>query len=185
MGPGMMGGDGGEAYAGLDLSAEQRKKIADIQQATAKAQWQLMGTMHEQGYHMYGMVGPGAIDEAAARKSFETMTETRKAMFEMQLEARKKIDAVLTPQQREQLRRNWATAEPLRRAAATRAARARRIKRAGSSPPPPRPTPVRCPADPARSPSRPRCAAAPAAARRPSRRTRASGRSASPPAGAR
>ena len=109
MGPGMMGGFGGEAYAGLDLSPEQRAKIAEIQQASAKAQWQLMGSMHEQGYRMYGNAGPGAFDEAAARKSFESMSETRKAMFETQLEARKKVDAVLTPQQREQLRRYWST----------------------------------------------------------------------------
>ena len=109
MGPGMMGGGfRGEAYAGLDLTAEQRQKIAAIEQATAKAQWQLMGTMHQQGYHMYGMFGPG-IDEADARKSFQTMAETQKAMFEMQLEARKKVDGVLTKEQREQLRRYWSS----------------------------------------------------------------------------
>lgn len=109
MGPGMMGGFGGEAYAGLDLSPEQRGKITEIQQATAKAQWQLMGTMHEQGYRMYGNAGPGAFDEAAARKSFDAMSDTRKAMFEIQIEARKKVDAVLTPQQREQARKYWST----------------------------------------------------------------------------
>jgi Spy/CpxP family protein refolding chaperone len=115
MGPGYMarpGGYGmgsfaGEAYAGLDLSPEQRNKIAEIEQATAKAQWQLMGAMHAQGYHMYGSAGPGAFDEAAARKAFEAMSESRKAMFETQIEARKKIDAVLTPQQREQVRKYW------------------------------------------------------------------------------
>lgn len=119
MGPGMMGGYGGgmgrgmmfgyanEAYAGLDLSPEQRKKIADIQEETSKAMWQLMGTMHQQGYHMQGMLGPGALDEQAARKSFQTMTETHKAMFEMQLEARKRTDAVLTKEQREKLRQYW------------------------------------------------------------------------------
>ena len=106
MGPGMMGGGfRGEAYAGLDLTAEQRQKIAAIEQATAKAQWQLMGTMHEQSYVMHGNGGADALDEAAARKSFDAMTEARKAMFELQIDARKKIDAVLTPQQREQLRR--------------------------------------------------------------------------------
>ena len=106
MGPGMMGGGfGAEAYAGLELTAEQRQKIAEIQQAAAKAQWQLMGTMHQQGYRMYGNGGPGAFDEAAARKSFEAMSEARKAMFELQIDTRKKVDAVLTPEQREQLRR--------------------------------------------------------------------------------
>ena len=105
MGPGMMGDYASNAYAGLDLTAEQRKKIADIQEGTSKAMWQLMGTMHEQGYHMQGMFGPGSVDEQAARQSFQTMTETQKAMFEMRLEARKRIDAVLTAEQREKLRR--------------------------------------------------------------------------------
>ena len=105
MGPGMMGGYGTEAYAGLKLSAEQQKKITAIEQETSKAMWQLMGTMHEQGYHMRGIFGPGPLDEATARKGFQTMQETQKAMFDMQLEARKKIDAVLTMEQRDQLRR--------------------------------------------------------------------------------
>ena len=103
-GPGMMGGYGSEAYAGLKLSAEQQKKITAIQQETSKAMWQLMGTMHEQGYHMQGMFGSGLFDEATARKAFQTMQETQKAMFDMQLEAHKKIDAVLTKEQRDQLR---------------------------------------------------------------------------------
>jgi Spy/CpxP family protein refolding chaperone len=105
MGPGMMGGYGLQAYADLKLSAEQQKKVTAIQQESSKAMWQLMGTMHEQGYHMHGMFGPGSFDEAAARKAFQTMQETQKAMFELQLEAHKKIDAVLTKEQREQLRR--------------------------------------------------------------------------------
>ena len=105
MGPGMMAGGSRGAYAGLELTGEQRQKVADIQRATDKAQWQLMGTMHEQGYAMHGNGAAGPLDEAAARKSFDAMAETRKAMFELQLDARKKIDAVLTPQQREQLRR--------------------------------------------------------------------------------
>ncbi len=105
MGPGMMGGYGSEAYAGLKFSAEQQKKITAIQQEASKAMWQLMGTMHEQGYHMQGMFGPGAFDEAAARKAFQTMQETQKATFDMQLEAHQKIDAVLTKEQRDQLRR--------------------------------------------------------------------------------
>jgi Spy/CpxP family protein refolding chaperone len=105
MGLGMRGGWGLEAYAGLKLTPEQKKQIATIQQDNRKAMWQLMGTMHEQGYHMHDLLGPGALDEATARKAFQQMQETQKAMFELRLDARKKIDAVLTPEQREQLRR--------------------------------------------------------------------------------
>ena len=105
-GPGMMGGYGRGAYAGLNLNAEQRKQIADIQESTSKAMWQLMGTMHEQGYALNG-----AADDAAARKAYDAMAGTRRAMFELHLDARKKIDAVLTAEQREQLRRGWGAAQ--------------------------------------------------------------------------
>jgi len=109
MGPGMMWGYGADAYAGLNLSAEQRKTIADIRQETTKGMWQLMGAMHQQGYHMYGMFGLGNLDEQAATKAYESMAATQKAMFQMQLEARRKIDAVLTKEQREQLSRYWSS----------------------------------------------------------------------------
>ena len=105
MGPGMMSGCGNQPYANLKLSADQRKKITAIHQETSKAMWQLMGTMHEQRLQMQGMFGPGPFDEAAERKAFETMQQTQKAMFEKQLEAHGKIDAVLTQEQREQLSR--------------------------------------------------------------------------------
>jgi Spy/CpxP family protein refolding chaperone len=56
---------------------------------------------------MQGMFGPGPLDEAATRKSFQAMAETQKAMFELQMDARKKVDAVLTKDQREKLTRHW------------------------------------------------------------------------------
>jgi Spy/CpxP family protein refolding chaperone len=108
MGPGMMGGGWRDAYSGLNLNDGQRKQIADIQETTSKAMWQLMGTMHQQGYAMHGMYGPGgAADDASARQAYEAMSATRKSMFEMQLEARRKIEAVLTQDQRDQLRKSW------------------------------------------------------------------------------
>lgn len=100
MGPRMMGG-----YWGLDLSADQRKKIEQIQEETANARWQLMGTMHQKGAHMDGMLGWGALNEPEARKAFQSMADAQKAMFELSLDARKRMDAVLTPEQREKLRR--------------------------------------------------------------------------------
>ena len=103
MGPGGMRGNPDAAWTNLKLSADQRKQIADIRATSSKAMWQLMGTMHEQDDHMQGMYGPGNMDEAGARKSFQTMTQTRQAMFDLQLDTRKKIDAVLTKEQHEQL----------------------------------------------------------------------------------
>lgn len=103
MGQGGMRGNPDGAFANLKLSPDQRKNIVEIQATSSKAMWQLMGAMHEQSYHMQGMYGPGSFDEVAARKSFQRMTESRQAMFDLQLETRKKIDGVLTKDQREQL----------------------------------------------------------------------------------
>jgi Spy/CpxP family protein refolding chaperone len=113
MGPGMMDGCRGSGYGmgpgmargywGLDLSADQRRKIEQIEEETAKARWQLMGTMHQKGCHMDSMFGRGTLDEQEARKAFQTMTDAQKAMFELNIEARKRIDAVLTKEQRERL----------------------------------------------------------------------------------
>lgn len=120
MGPGMMGGYGGEGMgpgpmyggtdaplAGLALTQEQRKKITDLRAEASQAMWELMGTMHRQGHRMRGMYGPGAYDEAAARKAYQAMSEAQQAMFEMRLDLRKKIEAVLTEEQRENLRKHW------------------------------------------------------------------------------
>ncbi len=73
MGPGMMWG-----YGALDLTDEQRARIAEIQQDVSRKQWELMGKVHEQ-------------------------------MFQTMLDARKRMDAVLTREQREQLKRRWGT----------------------------------------------------------------------------
>ena len=56
---------------------------------------------------MFEAFGPGAVDEKAARKAYESMADAQKQMFEASLQMRKKIDGVLTPEQREQMGRGW------------------------------------------------------------------------------
>lgn len=102
MGPGMMGGGYGPGYTALNLTDEQRKKIDAIQEEVWSRQGELMGRMHAQSYRMHDF---GKSDDAAARKAFDEMAVAHKQMFETRLEARKRIDAVLTPEQRKQLGR--------------------------------------------------------------------------------
>ena len=106
-GPGMMWGYGGGGFGGLNLTDDQRAKIAAIQEESSRRQWELMGKMHQQGFHMHQLFDSGKSDDAAARKSYQAMADAHKQMFEATLEARKRIDAVLTNEQREQLKRNW------------------------------------------------------------------------------
>jgi Spy/CpxP family protein refolding chaperone len=98
----MMGGGYGPGYAALNLTDEQRKKIDAIQEEVWSKQGELMGRMHAQSYRMHDF---GKADDATARKAFDEMAAAHKQMFETRLEARKRIDAVLTPEQRKQLGR--------------------------------------------------------------------------------
>jgi Spy/CpxP family protein refolding chaperone len=107
MGPGMMGGWGGGGLADLDLGKEQRDKIAEIQGEVRSRHWALMRDMQQQEWHMADAWRDGGFDEQAARKAFDAMTAQRRAMFDLMVDAQKRIDAVLTPAQRDQLKRRW------------------------------------------------------------------------------
>ncbi|MEJ2173632.1 MAG: Spy/CpxP family protein refolding chaperone [bacterium] len=103
MGPGMM--YGAIPYATLDLSAEQRSKVAEIQEGLWRKQWDLMGKMHEERYHMHRLMSGADPDDASARKAYQAMADAHKQMFDAMLAARRQIDAVLTPEQRDKLKR--------------------------------------------------------------------------------
>lgn len=102
MDQGVMGHWGVE---GLDLTDEQRAKIAEIRRELSRKQGALMGQMHASGAHPREGYRDGQYDEMAVRKRYEAMAGLRQQMFENRLEARKRMDSVLTPQQREQLNR--------------------------------------------------------------------------------
>jgi Spy/CpxP family protein refolding chaperone len=113
MGPGMMRGGGpgtgmgagacmgAEAMASLNLSAEQRDKIATIQQETSRKQLELMASMHELRNQAFRSAEPGPGG------SYEAMADLRKQMFELTQQARERVDAVLTPEQRTQWGPGW------------------------------------------------------------------------------
>lgn len=53
-----------------------------------------------------GRLRDGA-DEQAERRDYDKLAALQQPMFESRLDARKRIDAVLTAQQHEELRRGW------------------------------------------------------------------------------
>lgn len=116
-GPGMMGGRGrdagpgkmggyGSGYKSLDLSDAQREKISSIAAESRQKQWALMGTMREL---MWKSDRPAALGDADALKNFDAMTAVRREMLVARLDARTRMDGVLTKEQREQLKkgRGW------------------------------------------------------------------------------
>lgn len=98
-GGGMMGGGWGGLPA--DLTADQLAQVTAIQREVRAKQWPLMQQMHE----LMWAGGERSFDEPAERRDYDRLSALHKQMFDNMLEARKRIEAVLTPQQREQLRR--------------------------------------------------------------------------------
>ena len=119
MGPGMMGGYGyGSGYgmgagmmdgyaqrADLNLTAEQRSKIARIQNDVRRKHWDLMGKMQDEQAQLNEQYNSDQRDDAPLSKSYRDMSELRQQMFDLSLSARRQIDAVLTQEQREKLKR--------------------------------------------------------------------------------
>jgi len=117
MGPGMMGSFGPDYGMGsgtmfgfgtrsdLNLSAEQRSKIAKIQNDVRRKHWEIMGKMQDEQALMNEQYYSDQPDDTALSNSYRKMSELRQQMFDLSLSAQKQIDAVLTKEQRDKLRR--------------------------------------------------------------------------------
>ncbi len=117
MGPGMMGGYGPDygmvpgvmggygTGADLNLSAEQRSKIAKIQNDVRRKHWEIMGKMQDEQALMNEQYYPDQRDDAALSKSYRKMSDLRQQMFDLSLSAQKQIEAVLTKEQRDKMKR--------------------------------------------------------------------------------
>jgi len=104
MGPGMMGGYG--FGAALNLTAEQRSQITKIQNELRQKHWELMGKMQDEQFQMRELYASDNRDDAALSNSFRKMSELRQEMFDQLLSAQKQVDAVLTKEQRDILKRH-------------------------------------------------------------------------------
>ncbi len=103
MGAGMMSGYG--SRADLHLTAEQRSKVAKIQDDVRRKHWDLMGKMQDEQSQMNEQYNADPRDDAALSKSYRKMSELRQQMFDLSLAAQKQMDTVLTAEQREKLKR--------------------------------------------------------------------------------
>ena len=109
MGPGggMMGPGGGLGrLAQLDLSESQRGQVFKIQDELRRKNWELLGkTQDEQAKLRDAYYASGTRDRAAIITAYKRIGELRVQRIENSLDAAEKIEAVLTPQQRESLKR--------------------------------------------------------------------------------
>jgi Spy/CpxP family protein refolding chaperone len=112
--PAQRGGSGGHGMTGgggmglgawrdlPDLTQDQRSKIEAIRRDLRNRQFALMDQMQDQrqnapAYHN------GQFDEQAVRRAYDAIEKLRRQMFENSLDAQKRVDALLTPAQRQHL----------------------------------------------------------------------------------
>lgn len=79
----------------VELTTEQRAAIDAIHEVMWRAEWDVMGDMQALMWNTLGPRGQGGYDE---------MIALRREMLAVLDEARTRIDAVLTPEQRDRLR---------------------------------------------------------------------------------
>ncbi len=111
-GPGMMRGFGmgpgammqGAGLGGLDLTDEQRTKINRIQDETRHSHWALMDKMMDQQAKLRDLYEAPKRDAAAIDDTYKSIDAMRQQMIGSATDARKRIEAVLTPKQLEKLR---------------------------------------------------------------------------------
>ena len=96
----------------LRLSEEQQAKLTEIQRDFQRKQWNLMGSIRETRWKQQDAMKAAELDVAAAQRNFEAIAKARREMFDAAVDARKRIEAVLTKEQLEALRQRRAASPP-------------------------------------------------------------------------
>jgi len=116
-GPGMMGGYGrgmmGDGasfgatapFAALNLSDEQRDKIAALREENRRKNWDSMGKVRAEQFKLRGMLNAENVDSAAIAEQQRKVDELRREMLVSRVETHKQMLTVLTPEQRKEARR--------------------------------------------------------------------------------
>ena len=120
-GPGMMGGGprmmgGGPAmmgmhlFAALDLTDQQRAKIARIFEDARKKNWDAMGKVMDESATLRDLYSAPTHDAAAIGRQTVKIAELRRPIIETMVIAHDQIEALLTSEQKASLRgfhRGW------------------------------------------------------------------------------
>ena len=116
-GPGMMGGYGrgpgygpgrgygpGGGLAALNLSSEQREKIAAIQEENRRKNWDRMGQMRSEQFRLRRLYSAEKLDPAAIAEQQKKVDDLRRQMIQSRAESHNQVMSVLTAEQRKQVR---------------------------------------------------------------------------------
>jgi Spy/CpxP family protein refolding chaperone len=88
------------ALASLKLTADQRHKLTEIDRDLKRKQWKLVGALRELRWKQQDAFKAPEVDVEAVRRNYEDTSALRKQMFDLALEGRKRVEGVLTKEQR-------------------------------------------------------------------------------------
>jgi len=112
-GMGMMGMGGGGMGMGmmgmgpvsmLDLSDEQRDKIEKISDDTRRKNWDTYGKIMDEQVRLRDLTSGDTVDAKKAGAVYGSLSKLQQQVFEAHIEAHNRVQAVLTKEQKEQLR---------------------------------------------------------------------------------
>jgi Spy/CpxP family protein refolding chaperone len=101
MGPGMMGWGN---YKELNLSAEQKSRIMQIQKEMRTKQWALMAQIMDAQDNLQDLYDVDKQDSAEINKQYKEIEDLRRQMVDNSVDAHNRINAVLTKEQRQKSR---------------------------------------------------------------------------------
>lgn len=100
-GPGMMGL--GPLHA-LNLSNEQLAKVNQIRDEVRRKNWEVMGKLMDEQTRMRDLMGAEKRDPSAIGKQSMKVADLRRQMLENMVDAHNRVEALLSKEQRDQLR---------------------------------------------------------------------------------
>lgn len=106
MGPGVGGYGAGAIVSALNLTEAQRADVNKIRDDLRRKNWDLLGKMQDQAAMLRDLYGADKLDRGAITAAYKRVGDLRLQRIENFLDAAEKIQSVLTPQQRDQLKRH-------------------------------------------------------------------------------
>jgi Spy/CpxP family protein refolding chaperone len=103
-GPGMMGGMGMGRIQMLDLTKEQRASIHKLQDQLRKTNWGTMGKVMDESSKLRELFAADKPDPKKIGAVYGNIFDLKRQMIESKIDTHNRADAVLTEEQREQLK---------------------------------------------------------------------------------
>ncbi len=110
MGGGMMGGMGLGPLQALDQNEQQQTRINQIRDETRRKNWDIMGKLMDEQSRLRDLLAAEKRDPTAIGKQSMKLADLRRQLLEASIESHNRIEALLSKEQKEQLRsyrRGW------------------------------------------------------------------------------